>query len=53
LYKYNLEETFKLTNIKNQRGDWLKKEIQKSIIATMKHEDLQIFVTKLYEKAYS
>ena len=53
LYKYNLEETFKLTNIKNQRSDWLKKEIQKSIIVTMNHEDLQIFVTKLYEKAYS
>jgi DNA polymerase III delta prime subunit len=29
LYKYNLEETFKLTNVKNQRSDWLKKEIQK------------------------
>ena len=53
LYKYNLEETFKLTNIKNQRSDWLKKEIQKSIIVTMNHEDLQIFVTKLYEKAYN
>ena len=53
MYKYNLEETFKLTNIKNQRSDWLKKEIQKSIKMTMKHEDLQLFVTKLYEKAYN
>ena len=53
LYKYNLEETFKLTNVKNQRSDWLKKEIQKSIKITMKHEDLQLFVTKLYEKAYN
>jgi DNA polymerase III delta prime subunit len=53
LYKYNLEETFKLTNIQNQRSDWLKKEIQKSIKITMKHEDLQLFVTKLYEKAYN
>jgi len=53
LYKYNLEETFKLTNLKNQRNDWLKKEIQKSIKTTMKHEDLQLFVIKLYEKAYT
>lgn len=53
LYKYNLEETFKLTDIKNQRNDWLKKEIQKSVKSNMSVEDLQIFVTKLYEKAYN
>ena len=53
LYKYNLEETFKLTNIKTKRSDWLKKEIQKSIKMTIKYEDLQLFVTKLYEKAYN
>jgi DNA polymerase III delta prime subunit len=29
LYKYTLEETFKLTNIKNKRMEWLKKELQK------------------------
>ena len=53
LYKYNLEQIFKLTDIKNQRKDWLKKEIQKSIKADMTDEDLQTFVTKLYEKAYN
>jgi len=53
LYKYNLEETFKLTDIKNQRNEWLKKEIQKSVKSTMTNEELQLFVTKLYEKAYN
>jgi DNA polymerase III delta prime subunit len=53
LYKYNLEETFKLTDIKNQRTDWLKKELQKSITQTISEIDLQVFVTKLYEKAYN
>ncbi len=53
LYKYNLDETFKLTNIKNQRAEWLKKEIQKSIHPAISMEELQLFVTKLYEKAYS
>jgi len=53
LYKYNLEETFKLTDIKNQRSDWLKKEIQKTVNSNMTYEELQLFVTKLYEKAYN
>jgi len=53
LYKYNLEETFKLTDIKNQRSDWLKKEIQKTVNPNMTYDDLQSFVTKLYEKAYN
>jgi hypothetical protein len=48
-----LEETFKLTDIKNQRFDWLKKELQKSITQTISEIDLQVFVTKLYEKAYN
>jgi DNA polymerase III delta prime subunit len=50
LYKYNLEETFKLTNIKNTRSEWLKKELQKPITV---ETDLIAFVTKLYEKGYS
>ena len=53
LYKYNLEETFKLTDIKNQRNEWLKKELQKSIMQKISETDLQSFVTKLYEKAYN
>jgi DNA polymerase III delta prime subunit len=53
LYKYNLEETFKLTDIKNQRNEWLKKEIQKSINVKTTETELQGFVIKLYEKAYN
>lgn len=53
LYKFNLEETFKLTDIQNQRSDWLKKDIQKSVKSNMSVEDLEVFVTKLYEKAYN
>ena len=53
LYKYNLEETFKLTDIKNQRNEWLKKDIQKSVDSKMSDIDLQSFVTKIYEKAYN
>jgi DNA polymerase III delta prime subunit len=53
LYKYNLENTFKFTDVKNQRNEWLKKEIQKNININMTDEDLVSFVMKLYEKAYS
>lgn len=53
LYKYNLEETFKLTDIKNQRAEWLKKELQKTNWSKMSEEELQSFVIKFYEKAYS
>ena len=55
LYKYNLENTFKLTDIKMQRNDWIKKEIQKftSNVKSNIIEELQLFVTKLYEKSYS
>jgi DNA polymerase III delta prime subunit len=53
LYKYNLEKTFKLTNIKTQRDEWLKREINKIIKETITNETLQKFVTKLYEKAYN
>jgi len=50
LYKFNLDETFKLTNIKNVKSDWLKKELQKQKIL---ETDLIAFSTKLYEKGYS
>jgi hypothetical protein len=53
LYKYNLEETFKLKDIKTQRNEWLKKEIQKTVGSSMTEAELQTFVIKLYEKAYS
>lgn len=57
LYKYNLEETFKLTDIKNQKLEWLKKELQKTFLSDSSsktsEEELHSFVTKLYEKAYN
>uniref|UniRef100_A0A6C0KLZ0 AAA+ ATPase domain-containing protein n=1 Tax=viral metagenome TaxID=1070528 RepID=A0A6C0KLZ0_9ZZZZ len=55
LYKYQLEETFKLSSIKNQRIDWLKKEIQKLRVnmETISEENIQEFIIKLYEKAYN
>lgn len=50
LYKYNLNETFKLTNIKQLKTEWLKKELQKPINL---ETDVLALVTKLYEKGYS
>jgi DNA polymerase III delta prime subunit len=50
LYKYNLDETFKLTNVKNSKMEWLKRELQKPITL---ETDLITFVTKLYEKGHS
>lgn len=55
LYKYNLEETFKLSDIKTQRLEWLKKELHKNLLLSTSfvEEELQNFVVKLYEKAYN
>ena len=53
LYKYNIENTFKLTNLKNKRNDWLQKEIKKSVKTNMSVNDLLLLVIKLYEKAYN
>jgi DNA polymerase III delta prime subunit len=55
LYKYNLEETFKLSSIKTQRNEWLKKELQKTFIneENISEEEIQIIIIKLYEKAYN
>ena len=52
LYAYNIQETFKLSDIKMARNDWLKKEIKK-IKPTMTQIEVQLLVTKLYEKAYN
>jgi len=52
LYRYNLEETFKMSDIKNQRLEWLKRELQK-IDVSITEDDLQSIVTKLYEKTYN
>ena len=55
LYKYNLNETFKLDNVKTQRIDWLKKELNKYIKlnTNLKEEKLIQLSLKLYEKGYS
>jgi len=50
LYKFNLDETFKLTSVKNIKIEWLKKELQKPINL---ETDLIAFSSKLYEKGYS
>jgi len=49
LYKYNLNETFKLKLIKMQRNDWLKKELMKPITSTT---DVIQLSDKLYKKGY-
>ena len=53
LYRYNIEETFKMKTVKNQKSEWLKKELQKTIHSNISIGELQQFVLKLYEKAYN
>jgi GTPase SAR1 family protein len=53
LYKYNLNQTFKMKENKISRLEWLKKELFKSVNKKINIEDLMDFSTKLYEKGYS
>jgi DNA polymerase III delta prime subunit len=53
LYSYNLDQTFHLSDIKSNRIDWLKKELQKTMTPTMQLDELITTVNKLYEKAYN
>ena len=53
LYKYNLNQTFKMKDIKIIRLEWLKKEIFKSVNKKINVEDLMEFSTRLYERGYS
>jgi len=53
LYKYNLNEVFKLKDIKTYRLEWLKKEIIKTMNNKISLEDLMTFCVKLYERSYS
>jgi DNA polymerase III delta prime subunit len=53
LYKYNLDQTFKMETIKKQRLDWLKTELEKTMNNKMTEISILTFVTKLYEKAYN
>jgi len=53
LYQYNLNEVFKMKDIKMQRLEWLKKELNKFVNNKVNLEDLTTICNKLYEKAYS
>ena len=53
LYKYNLNEVFKLKDVKTYRLEWLKKEIIKTMDNKISLEDLMSFCVRLYERAYS
>jgi DNA polymerase III delta prime subunit len=53
LHKYNLDDTFKMMDIKTQRIEKLKKEIEKTFIKKIVLNDVIIFCNKLYEKGYS
>jgi DNA polymerase III delta prime subunit len=53
LYKYNLEQTFSLQDVKKTRIEWLKKELGKSVITTTTVQKLMTLCNKLYEKGYS
>jgi hypothetical protein len=52
LYKYNLNEVFKMKDLKTQKNMSLSKELMK-INKTITLEDLMQLCTKLYEKGYS
>jgi len=53
LYQYNLNKVFNTSEIKQNRLEWLKKELLKSVNDKITLDDLMTFCTKLYEKAYS
>jgi len=53
LYKYNLDETFKLDDVKSCRTDWLLKELNKSKLKNIGIQKLMKLCSKLYEKSYS
>ena len=53
LYQYNLNKIFNLSDLKQQKIEWLKRELTKSVNKKTNLEDLMLLCTKLYEKAYS
>jgi len=53
LYQYNLNKIFNMKDIKIQRFEWLKKELNKCINKKIYLNDLMKLCTKLYEKSYS
>lgn len=53
LYQYNLNNVFNLADVKQNKLEWLKKELTKSVNKEINLEYLMALCTKLYEKAYS
>jgi GTPase SAR1 family protein len=53
LYQYNLNNVFNLSDIKQHKLEWLKKELIKSVNKKTSLENLMLLCSKLYEKAYS
>ena len=53
IYKYNIDETFKLTNVYTKRITSLKNTIQKTLSPDISENDLIQFIVKLYNSAYS
>jgi GTPase SAR1 family protein len=53
LYQYNLNEVFKMKEVKMNQQEWLKKELSKYINKKINLEDLMELCLKLYEKSYS
>jgi DNA polymerase III delta prime subunit len=53
LYQYNLNNVFNLSDIKQHKLEWLKKELIKSVNKKTTLENLMLLCSKLYEKAYS
>jgi DNA polymerase III delta prime subunit len=52
LYKFNLNETFKMKEIKNTRLEWLKKDLLKLNNSKLNIDELIKYSTKLYDKGY-
>jgi len=53
LYKYNLNQTFNMFDIKITRFDWLKKDLMKLVNVKIKLDELIEKSIKIYEKGYS
>ena len=54
LYQYNLQQTFKMGDLKAKRNEWLRAELGKTFHSNNLNEvSILNFVMKLYEKAYN
>lgn len=53
LYKHNLKGAFNMKDLKQNRNEWLKKELVKIVNKKINIADLMQLCNKLYEKSYS